>query len=73
MPFWAARPRISRAEAEQIAKERDGLFPEVYAGVPVEAVLDHIGMTREHLRGVLDGFTNREVMRELSQWASQSA
>lgn len=36
----------------------DGRFPKVYAGVPIEGVLDRIGMTRQQLNDVMARFTS---------------
>jgi hypothetical protein len=47
---------ISRAAALIWVEEHDGLFPEVYAGVPIEGMLDRIGMTRAELNVVMDRF-----------------
>jgi hypothetical protein len=41
--------KIGREEALAWVEQHDGLFPEVYAGVPMGAVLDRIGMTRQEL------------------------
>ena len=49
---------IDRAAALAWVEEHDGLFPQVYAGVPVEDVLDRIGMTRPELDAVMARFTS---------------
>jgi N-acetyl sugar amidotransferase len=51
--------RLTREEGLAIVEERDGLFPEVYAGVPVEAMLERIGMTRADLDAVIARFAAR--------------
>lgn len=53
--------KISRKEAMQIVEDRDGLFPETYMGVPLEAVLDHLSMTRKQLMSALDKHTNWDL------------
>ena len=53
--------KISRQEALQIVEDRDGLFPEVYMGVPLDDVLDHLGMTHKQLMAALDKHTNWEL------------
>lgn len=57
------RGKISRAKALAEVLHRDWLFPEVYAGVPVEEVLDRIGMTRKQLADVADRFTNWDILQ----------
>ena len=47
---------ISRNDALQWVERCDGLFPEVYAGVDVRQVLDHIGMTRGELDAIIERF-----------------
>ena len=48
--------RLTREKGMIIVSQCDGLFPEVYAGVPVQDVLDRIGMTRVELNAVMDQF-----------------
>lgn len=50
--------KMSRDDALMIVEQCDGRFPEVYAGVPVEEVLNRIEMTRESLIRTLDRFTD---------------
>ena len=57
--------RVKREWALEAARGRDGLFPEVYAGVPIEAVLEHIGMTRRALNQTMDQFTNWDIFRRV--------
>lgn len=49
---------ISREQALEIVRERDGLFPETYMGTPLEDVLDYLGMNRDELMAALDKHTN---------------
>lgn len=49
--------RMSRSMAMDLVQWRDGLFPEEYAGVPVEEVLERIGMTRAELDETMARFT----------------
>jgi N-acetyl sugar amidotransferase len=51
--------RLTREEGLAIVEERDGLFPEIYAGVPVEAMLERIGMTRADMDAVIARFAAR--------------
>jgi len=55
----------TRETALRIVKQRDGLFPHHYAGVPLEAVLERIGMTRPRFLQVLDQFTDWSIMRRV--------
>lgn len=48
--------RLTREEGLDIVTQRDGVFPEVYAGVPVRYVLERIGMTRAELNAVMEPF-----------------
>lgn len=56
--------RISREEALGIVRDRDGLFPETYMGVPLETVLAHIDMTREDFVAMSTRFMNRDLFVE---------
>lgn len=53
---------ITRAKALSEVLHRDWLFPEQYAGVPIAAVLEHIGMSRKELTEVADRFTNWDIL-----------
>lgn len=59
--------RIRREQAMQWVEQFDGLFPAVYMGVPVEAVLDHIGMSREAFDACAARFTNHEAIAWVSR------
>lgn len=50
-----------RDHAMDLVRERDGLFPYVYAGVTIAEVLDRIEMTMPQLDAILDRFTNRAL------------
>lgn len=52
---------ISRAEAVNWCNLHDGLWPGIYAGIPLCEVLDRIGMTFEQLRACAARFTNRDI------------
>ena len=56
---------ITRTMALEWVRSNDGLFPEVYAGVPVGEVLDRIGMTRRDLYRVMDQFTDWSLFRRV--------
>ncbi len=49
---------ISRAEAYEIVRERDGTFPEHYMGVSADEICAQIGVTRDWLMATLDKFTD---------------
>lgn len=49
---------IDRDFALSYAEEHEHIFPEVYAGVRIEEVLDNINMTREELDKIIDQYTN---------------
>lgn len=52
---------VARNLAVKIAKERDGVFPNVYAGVDHTEVLERLNMTRKELDGIMDRFTNKAL------------
>lgn len=47
---------IARSSAATILLHKENQFPEVYAGVPIETVLERMGMTREDLEYTIDKF-----------------
>lgn len=52
------RGEVDRTEAMQWVRDYDGLFPDVYAGVGIEDVLERIGADMAWLRRNLDLFAN---------------
>jgi len=62
--------RISREDAAKWVREFDGIFPEVYAGVHVDEVLDRIGITRHQLYRVMDQFTDWQIFRRVEDDAA---
>lgn len=68
--------RTDRGLAMEWIKAHDGLFPESYAGVSIEEGLARLGITRKHLMGCLDQFTewslfdriedDRPILKEFS-------
>lgn len=52
---------ISREKALEWVGRADGLFPDSYMGMPVQMVLDQIGMTRKHLEAAMRRFTDKGV------------
>ncbi|MBM3145926.1 MAG: N-acetyl sugar amidotransferase [Chloroflexi bacterium] len=55
------RGRLSREDALKLVKMHDGKFPWVYLGVPIEDVLEDIGMTMDEFVKVCDRFTNKKL------------
>lgn len=55
--------RASRVGAMAWVEKFDGLFPEVYAGVPVNDVLVRLGRDRAWLKNFLDIHTNWELFK----------
>lgn len=53
--------KVTRDHALAVTRERDGLFPSTYAGVPVDHVLTRIGMTFVELPLDLARFTDWEI------------
>lgn len=57
--------RIPRDKALALLLENEQHFPEVYAGVPIEDVLERLDMTRAELWKCLDAFTNNALFRRV--------
>lgn len=55
----------TRDEAMALVRERDGLFPLEYMGVPIDDVLGKIGMTREVFLKTCNTFTNFALFKEM--------
>jgi hypothetical protein len=55
------RGRLSRSDAVELVRLHDGRFPHSYLGVPLEEILDDIGMTMDEFVAVCDRFTNRRL------------
>lgn len=53
--------RVDRDLALEIVRERDGIFPYVYAGEWIESVLHRLGMSWSELDAVMDKFTNHDL------------
>jgi N-acetyl sugar amidotransferase len=58
------RGRLSRAEALEIVKTRDGKYPSSYLGKPLAEILSRIEITIEEFNEVCDKFTNRRLFKE---------
>jgi N-acetyl sugar amidotransferase len=55
------RGRLSRRDALQLVRRHDGRFPWTYLDVPLEQVLDDIGLTLDAFVRICDRFTNRKL------------
>ncbi len=55
------RGHMTREEGLKLVKERDGKFPWIYLGYPIEEVLEEIGMTLEEFIAICDSFTNKKI------------
>ena len=53
--------RMPRENALEWAKIYDGLFPNDYAGVPIEDVLTPLDISLDRLFEIMEGFTNHEL------------
>ena len=57
------RGRLTRAEALQLVRARDGRFPWTYLGKPLAEILDPIDMSVEEFVRVCDRFTNTKIFK----------
>jgi len=57
------RSRISRQDALEIVRKRDGKFPWTYLGKPLEQILDPLSMSVEEFQKVCDKFTNKKIFK----------
>ena len=55
------RGRISREEAMQVVKERDGAFRWTYLDKKLEDILEPIGITVDEFIKICDEFTNKKL------------
>lgn len=55
------RGRITRQDALEIVKMRDGKFPWSYLGKPLRDILDPLDMSVEEFVKICDRFTNRKI------------
>lgn len=55
------RGRITRHDAIEIVRKRDGKFPWTYLGKPLEQILEPLEMTVEEFIKVCDQFTNKKI------------
>ena len=57
------RGRITRQDALEIVRVRDGRFPWTYLGKPLAEILAPLDMSVEEFIGVCDRFTNKKIFR----------
>lgn len=57
------RGRITRQDAVEIVKARDGKFPWTYLGKPVQDILEPLDMTTDEFIKVCDRFTNKKIFK----------
>jgi N-acetyl sugar amidotransferase len=57
------RGRITREDALQIVKDRDGRFPWSYLGKPLADILEPLEMSVDEFITVCDRFTNRKIFK----------
>lgn len=57
------RDRISRQDALEIVRKRDGKFPWNYLGKPLAEILEPLDMTVDEFIRVCDKFTNKKIFK----------
>lgn len=57
------RDRITRQDAIEIVKARDGKFPWAYLGKPLAEILDPLDMTVDEFIKICDRFTNKKIFK----------
>lgn len=57
------RNRITRQDALEIVKARDGKFPWTYLGKPIKDILDPLDMTVDEFVKICDKFTNKKIFK----------
>lgn len=61
------RGRITRADALDIVRRMDGVFPSTYLNKPLDDILAPLGLSRPQFEAICDQFTNRRIfMRDQS-------
>jgi N-acetyl sugar amidotransferase len=63
---WIRRGYIDRPTGAVMSLKYDGQFPETYLGIPVDDVIEPLGLTRKELDAICERFTNKPVV----EWAS---
>jgi N-acetyl sugar amidotransferase len=57
------RGRITRQDALQIVKARDGKFPWTYLGKPIQDILEPLDMSVDEFIKICDRFTNKKIFK----------
>lgn len=57
------RDRISRQDALDIVRKRDGRFPWSYLGKPLADILEPLDLSVDEFIGICDRFTNKKIFR----------
>jgi N-acetyl sugar amidotransferase len=57
------RGRITRQDALQMIKLHDGKFPWTYLGVPIDEILEPLGMSVDEFVEICDRFTNKAIFK----------
>lgn len=57
------RGRITRQDAVEIVKARDGKFPWTYLGKPISEILEPLEMTTDEFIKICDRFTNKKIFK----------
>jgi len=55
------RGRLSRKQAIDIVRKRDGVFPWTYLGKPLAEILEPLGLNVEEFQSICDRFTNKQL------------
>ena len=55
------RGRLERAQALELVKRLDGVFPWTYLGVPLEEIIGPLGLSVDEFTRICDKFTNRKL------------
>ena len=58
------RDRITRQDALEIVRARDGKFPWSYLGKPLKDILDPLDMTVDEFIKICDKFTNKKIFKK---------
>lgn len=58
------RDRISRQDALEVVKARDGKFPWTYLGKPLKDILEPLDMTVDEFIKICDKFTNKKIFKK---------
>lgn len=58
------RNRITRQDALEIVKARDGKFPWTYLGKPIEKILEPLDLSVDEFIKICDKFTNKKIFKK---------